>query len=190
MNTATQHSVRQWWLSLTVGIIYLILGSWVFFQPLQSFLALTGVFIIGFAIVGSLGVFYALSNRNKLEHWGWVLLTGLIDWFIAFVLLIIPDFSEEVLRLYVGFVLMFRSFLGIGFSVYLAHYKVRNWLIVLLLSTLGVIFSLLMIWNPSFGILTLTFSTSIALFSVGFSQIGIAYELRRHERTNEQSGKY
>ncbi|HLS30200.1 MAG TPA: hypothetical protein VK021_05040 [Flavobacteriaceae bacterium] len=176
-----KHSVRQWWLSVLVGIIYLIIGGWVFFSSGKIYLELTEVFVIGFGIVGFLGVFYALSNRKRLEHWGWVLMTGLIDLFIVFVLLIIPEFDESILRIYVGFILMFRSFIGVGFSVYLAHYKVRNWGIVLTLSIIGVFFSLMMIWNPPYTKLTLTLSTTIALLTVGFAQIGIAYELRRYE---------
>jgi len=176
-----QQSVRQWWLSLTAGIVYIGIGIWVLMNPAKSFLALTNLFIIGFAIIGALGVFYAVSNRKILEHWGWALMAGLIDLAIALVLLTTPEISMFVLPLYVGFVLMFRSIIGIGFSTYLAHYKVRNWGIVLALSVLGVVFSLMMIWNPVFGAFTLTLYTAIALLSVGFSQIGMAYELRRYE---------
>ena len=39
----------------------------------------------------------------------------------------------------------------------------------------------MMIWNPVFGAFTLTLYTAAALLSVGFSQIGMAYELRRYE---------
>lgn len=176
-----QHSVRQWWLSLSVGVIYILIGIWTILNPAETYLALTAIFIGGFAIVGVLGVFYAVSNRKKLEHWGWTLMTGLIDLAIAFVLLATPEITEKILPIYIGFVLMFRSIIGIGFSTYLAHFKVRNWGIVLLLSILGVFFSLMMIWDPNFGAKSLVIFTSIALLTVGFAQIGIAYELRRYE---------
>lgn len=176
-----QHSVRQWWLSLIVGIIYIMIGIWVLMNPAKTYLALTWIFIAGFAVVGILGVFYAVSNRKKLEHWGWTLMTGLIDLAIAFVLLATPEITLRILPIYIGFVLMFRSIIGIGFSTYLAHYKVRNWGIVLILSIIGVFFSLMMIWNPGFGAYSLVVYTAIALLTVGFSQIGIAYELRRYE---------
>lgn len=183
MDVQYRYSVRQWWLSVLVGSIYVLIGAWVLFKPAPSYLALKQVFMIGFGIVGLLGVYYALSSRKQLERWGWVLMTGLIDLFIVFALLTVPilDFDEHVLRIYVGFILMFRSFIGVGFSVYLSHHKVRNWGIVLILSMIGVIFSLMMIWDPPFAMLTLTLSTTIALLTVGFAQIGIAYELRRFE---------
>lgn len=185
-NQIQQQSVKQWWLSLTAGIVYIAIGTWVLMNPVKSFLALTNIFIIGFTIIGVINVFYAINNRKILEHWGWALMAGLIDLAIALVLLTTPEISMFVLPLYVGFVLMFRSIIGIGFSTYLAHYKVRNWGVVLTLSVLGVIFSLMMIWNPVFGAFTLTLYTAAALLSVGFSQIGMAYELRRYQKLFER----
>ncbi len=185
-NQIQQQSVKQWWLSLTAGIVYIAIGTWVLMNPVKSFLALMNIFIIGFTIIGVINVFYAINNRKILEHWGWALMAGLIDLAIALVLLTTPEISMFVLPLYVGFVLMFRSIIGIGFSTYLAHYKVRNWGVVLTLSVLGVIFSLMMIWNPVFGAFTLTLYTAAALLSVGFSQIGMAYELRRYQKLFER----
>lgn len=182
MDPKGHFSVRQWWLSLIAGIVYLILGVLVFVYPATTYAALLGLFIAGFGVVGLVGIYYAVSNRHKLSHWRWSLLTGLIDLTIALVLLATPGITAFILPIYVGFVLMFRSIIGIGFSTYLAHYKVRNWGLVLLLSILGIFFSLLMIWNPVFGAFTLIMYTAFALLSVGFTQIGIAYELRRYDR--------
>lgn len=182
MNRNVHFSTRKWWLSLTSGIVYLILGTWVLTRPESAYLALQGIFIAGFGLVGLMGIYYAVSSRHKLQHWRWSLLSGLIDLTIALILLITPGITAFILPLYVGFVLMFRSLVGIGFSTYLAHFKVRNWGLVLILSALGVFFSLLMIWNPHFAAFTLIIYTALALFTTGFTQIGIAYELRRFER--------
>lgn len=186
MKEAQQYSVKQWWMSLAVGIIYILIGGWVVINPERSYLALSILFIIGFGIVGILGVTYALSSRHHLEHWGWVLMTGLIDLAICLLLLATPEVTLFILPIYVGFVLMFRSIIGIGFSTYLAHNNVRNWWIVLLLSVVGVVFSLFIIWNPVFGAWTITLSTAVALLTVGFAQIGIAYELRRYENLHQE----
>lgn len=182
MATHYKQSVREWWISLVTGIIYVIIGSLVFLYPVESYVALSTLFIVGFGIIGLLGLYYAISNRKLLQHWEWTLVTALIDLAIAFLLLTNQEMTLHILPLYVGFVLLFRSIVGIGFATYLAHYKVRNWWIVLILSILGVIFSLLMIWNPVFGILTLIVYTGFALLTTGFAQIGVAYELRRYEK--------
>ncbi len=185
MSSQYKQSVKEWWISLVAGIIYVIIGVLVLFYPIEAYVTLSLLFVIGFGIVGALGLYYAISNRKRLQHWEWTLVIALIDLAIAFLLLTNSELTMKILPLYVGFVLLFRSIVGIGFSTYLAHYKVRNWWIVLLLSVLGVVFSLLMIWNPDFGIATLIIYTSFALLTTGFAQIGVAYELRRYEKYRE-----
>lgn len=182
MENEFQHSVPQWWMSLSSGIIYLIIGVLVLFYPAPTYSAFSTLFIIGFGVLGGIGVTYALNNRKILKHWEWTLMTGLIDLAITFLLIVNPKITQFVLPLYIGFILMFRSIIGIGFSTYLMHYKVRNWGIVLTLSVLGVLFALLVIWDPPFGTFTLTNYTSFAFLTVGFGQIGVSYELRRHQK--------
>lgn len=179
MDTNFRHSVKQWWLSLISGIIFVGIGVWVLAAPIASYLALSTLFIVGFAVVGLLGVFYALNNRKRLKHWEWSLMGGLIDLFIAVLLITTPDISLKILPIYVGFLLLFRSVIGIGFSTHLYYIGVRSWALVLLLSILGVIFSSLMIWNPVFGGFSLIIYTAIALLATGMSQIGISLGLKR-----------
>src|SRR5699024_8848667 len=135
----------------------------------------------GFGVIGLLEVFYAISNRKQLQHWGWTLMSGLVDLSATFLLLTSPEVGVVGLPLYIGFFLLFRSIIGIGFSTYLSQYEVRNWMIVLALSVVGIVFSLLMIWETRIGVLNMTINTAFAVLSVGFAQIGIAYETRRHE---------
>lgn len=187
MDNGYQHAVEQWWLALTAGLIYLALGAWVLFFPITSYLALTTFFIIGFGMIGMLNVYYALNNRKKLQHWGWTLMSGLADVLITFLLIANSELTLFILPIYIGFVLLFRSIIGIGFASYLSHYHVRNWGLVLALSIIGVLFSMLLIWRPSIGRWTIVAFTGLALLSNGFAQIGIAYELKRYRERFGQS---
>lgn len=181
MDSSYQHSVKQWWLYLTAGIIFIFIAAVVLFYPATTTESLTFLFIASFGVVGLLEIFYAFNNRKQLQSWGWTLMSGLIDLTITFLLLTTPEIRFIGISLYIGFVMLFRSIFGIGFSTYMQHYKVRNWGIVLVLSIIGIVFSVLMIWETRLGVLNITNNTTIALLSVGFAQIGMAYELRRHE---------
>lgn len=176
-----KYSVEQWYLSLTAGVIFLLLGAGVFFYPSNSYNKLTTIFIGGFGMVGLLELFYALNNRKQLNYWGWTLMCGLMDLTITFLLLTTDRLDAIGLAVYIGFVLLFRSIIGVGFSSYLVNYKVRNWGWVLTLSLMGILFSIMMIWETRIGILNLTLNTTLALLSVGFAQIGIAYELKKFD---------
>ncbi len=187
MEDVYQHSVKQWWLSLTAGIIYLLLGAWVLLYTVESFLALTTWFIMGFGVLGLLNLYYSLNNRKELHNWNWSLMSGIMDLIITFLLITRSEILIHDLPIYIGFVLMFRSIIGIGFSVYLAQYKVRNWKLVLALSILGVILSLLLVWDPFIGNLTLLVCMGLALLSAGFAQIGMAYELKRYSESDHKA---
>lgn len=181
MEDQYQYSVQQWWLNLTAGIMFILIGAIIVFYPSTSYAKFTTLFIGGFGVVGLIEVYYAISNHKSLQHWGWILMNGLVDLSIVFLLLTSEVVGVLGLATYIGFVLLFRSIIGIGFSTYLRQYQVRNWMIVLLLSVLGILFSILMIWETRIGVLNLTLNTILALFTVGFAQIGMAYELRRHQ---------
>ncbi len=176
-----QYSVEQWWLNLTAGIAFIIIGAVIVFYPATSYSNFTTIFMVGFGVVGLLEAYYALSNRKQLQHWGWTLMCGLIDLALMFLLMTSHNIDVIGLAVYVGFILFFRSIIGVGFSTYLKQFKVRNWFIVLILSILGIVFAIMAIWETRVGVLNLTLNTVLALLTVGFAQVGIAYELRRHE---------
>lgn len=181
MEERYQYSVEQWYLNLTAGIAFIVIGAIIVFYPATSYSGFTTIFMVGFGVVGLLEAYYALSNRKHLQHWGWTLMCGIVDLSLTFFLLTTPDIGVIGIPVYVGFILLFRSIIGIGFSTYLKQFEVRNWVIVLLLSILGIVFSILAIWETRIGVLNLTINTAMALLTVGFAQVGIAYELRRHE---------
>lgn len=181
MEDQYQYSVEQWWLNLTAGIAFIIIGAVIVFYPATSYSNFTTIFMVGFGVVGLLETYYALSNRKQLQHWGWTLMCGLIDLSLMFLLMTSYNIDVIGLAVYVGFILFFRSIVGVGFSTYLKQFKVRNWVIVLFLSVLGIVFAIMAIWETRVGVLNLTINTTLALLTVGFAQVGIAYELRRHE---------
>lgn len=179
MDNYFENSVKQWWMPLIAGIVFLILGVWVLATPVASYLALSFLFIAGFAIAGILSIVHALSNRNRLAHWGWTLVSGLLDLFIAVLLISSPGLTITILPIYIGFLLLFRSIMGIGFSTHLRQIGAHYWGWILFLSILGIIFSFLMIWNPVFGGLSIIIYTAFALLTIGVSQIGMALGLKR-----------
>lgn len=59
-----QHSVKNWWTSLLLGIVYIIVALWLMFSPLSSYVALSIVFSISMLISGILEIIFSLSNIN------------------------------------------------------------------------------------------------------------------------------
>lgn len=55
-------AVRNWWLSLLLGILYIALAIWLFANPLASYLAISMVFSVFMFVSGLSGVIFALGN--------------------------------------------------------------------------------------------------------------------------------
>ena len=74
-----QHSVKNWWTSLLLGIVYIIVALWLMFSPVSTYVALSIIFSVSMLISGILEIIFALSNRKGVPSWGWYIVGGLID---------------------------------------------------------------------------------------------------------------
>ena len=57
-----QHSVKNWWTSLLLGIVYIIVALWLMFSPVSTYVALSIIFSVSMLISGILEIIFALSN--------------------------------------------------------------------------------------------------------------------------------
>ena len=65
-----QHSVKNWWTSLLLGIVYIIVALWLMFSPVSTYVALSIIFSVSMLISGILEIIFALSNRKGVPSWG------------------------------------------------------------------------------------------------------------------------
>ena len=112
-----QHSVKNWWASLLLGIVYIIVALWLMFAPLSSYVALSIVFSISMLISGILEILFAVSNRKGVPSWGWYIVGGIIDVILGIYLIAYPMVSMEVIPFIIAFWLMFRGFSSTGYSI-------------------------------------------------------------------------
>lgn len=99
-----------WW-SLFRGIIAVALGVILLGRPLQGVITLTIVMTAFFVVEGVAAVFVALDFRRHLRHWGFMLLSGLINLVLAYLIWRgWPNTATWVIGLYVG---IYMIFLGI-----------------------------------------------------------------------------
>lgn len=172
---------KLWYLPVVMGIIFIALGAWVFATPIGSFVTLSMFFAVAFLITGLFETVRALSNTH-LPNWGWSLAGGLIDLLLGILLISSPGLSMQVLALYVGFVILFRAFMSIGYSIDLKHANVKGWGGTLFLGILGVILAIMVIVNPALGGFTLVFYVAFAMIIIGILQILFGIMLRKAGR--------
>ena len=171
-------AVRHWWISMILGIIFILTGIWVLRTPVTSYIALSFLFSAMFFVNGILEIVFAIANRHKLDGWGWQLAGGVVDLLLGTILLSLPGISFLALPVFVGFGLLFRSMIITGLSFDLKIYHVPGWGWLLALSLLAMFFSFMLIFNPVFAGLTIVVFTAMALFVVGTFRILLAIKLK------------
>lgn len=174
--------VKRWYLPLILGLIFIAVGIWVIFTPIESYLALSILFAIVFLISGVLGISYAISNREILSGWGWSLAAGIAELLIGILLIIRLELTVVMLALFVGFAILFRSIMAVIWSFEIKKLELSGWGSLLVLGILGAVFALILLWNPILAGLTVVAYTSAAFLVIGGFQVYLAIKIRKLNR--------
>ncbi len=92
-----QQEVKNWWISLILGILYVIVAISLMFSPLSGYAVLSILFSVSMLFSGLLEISFAVSNRRRVSSWGWYLAGGIIDMILGFYLIAYPMLSMEVI---------------------------------------------------------------------------------------------
>jgi uncharacterized membrane protein HdeD (DUF308 family) len=115
---AMRHAPGFWW-SLLSAVLGIVVGGWLLVQPGLGLLSLTYLLIAFFIIEGVATIMFALEHRRALSgRWGWMLVSGIVDLFLAAVILAGPPGTVEwALGLIVGINMVFGGASMIGMAL-------------------------------------------------------------------------
>jgi uncharacterized membrane protein HdeD (DUF308 family) len=177
-------AIKHWYLLTVLGVIFIALGILAIVTPVATYLSLALFFSVAFFVTGILEIISSISFRKQLDGWGWSLASGILDFILGLLLIINPQISIITLPLFVGFVVLYRSMMGIAWSIELKKFKISDWGWLLFIGILGVIFSFFLLWNPFFAGLTVAIFTGISLIIVGTFHIYFSFALKKLKKTN------
>lgn len=183
------NTIKNWWLLLIVGALFLGVGIYTMTTPQESYVALSILFSITFIVGGILEIIFSISNRKEMDNWGWALFMGIISLTVGVLLFSNPDVTEAILPFYVGFLVLFRSVQGISYSLDMKSYGILDWGNIMVVSVLGAIFSFILLFNPFFAGMTLVFWTGLVLILAGVAGIYFSFQLRKIKRTPQRLSK-
>ncbi|WP_179320093.1 HdeD family acid-resistance protein [Winogradskyella helgolandensis] len=177
--SSAQSTVRNWWISLVIGVLYIIAGVWVFQTPLTSYVSLSIVFSVFIFVSGISQILFSITNKKDIDNWGWYLASGILDLIVGLLLISHPLMTMAILPYYVGFWLLFQAFMAIGLSFQFKAIEVPNWGWLLCLGFLTLVFAFLLLANPVFAGLSIVYMTAMAFVSAGIFRIFLAFGLRK-----------
>ena len=115
------YAVKNWWMSLLLGLLYIAVALCLLFAPVSSYVALSVIFSISILVSGILEVFFAAGNKKTISSWGWYLAGGIIDLLIGIYLVFYPLVSMELIPFIVAFRLQVRRTLHRQTAQYPVH---------------------------------------------------------------------
>lgn len=176
---SVQSTVKNWWVSILIGMLYILVGFWVFRTPLASYISLSIIFSVFIFISGLLEITFAISSRKETHGWGWYLVGGIFDLIIGLFLISSPVMTMAMLPFFVGFWLLFRGIMAIGISIQLSTMGIPNWGWLLVSGIATIIFSILVLANPVFGGLSIVYMTAFAFIMIGIFRIFLGFDLKK-----------
>jgi uncharacterized membrane protein HdeD (DUF308 family) len=166
---------RHRWLAFLQGVIYAVVGLYMMFAPVVSYLALSVIFSVSILVNGVLEIVYAAGNRH-MPNWGWRLGGGVIDLLIGVFLIVYPLISVEVIPVLMAFWLLFRGLAVIGDAIDMRRYSALRCVTFTVLGVLAIVCALFMLWMPAIGILYALYIVSTAFFVIGLFKIAGSFE--------------
>lgn len=177
--------VKNWWVSLLLGLLYILIAVCLMFTPLASYVALSVLFSVSMFVSGTLEIIFAVSNKKNISSWGWYLAGGIIDLILGIYLMANIGVSMMVLPFIVAFWLMFRGFASTGYAMDLKRYGTHNWGWYMAFGILAILCSIGIIWQPGLGALTLIYMIAYALLIIGIFRVMLSFELKGLHKKNK-----
>ena len=173
----SKRAVRYWWLLLIIGIALFVVGILIFVYPTQSYLGMSLVFGWLMLFSGILEVVLSSANKHFITGRGWMLAGGIIEIILGIILICSPAITAMMLPIVLGIWLLFRGIGLIGIASEMSHFKVNGMVWTIILGILLIICSLMILFQPLFGIAAVVVWVGISFLVAGVSLVVFAFQL-------------
>lgn len=154
---------------MLAGILCFALGIAVFVFPLESYVVLSILAGVLMLVVGAAQLIIASTSGNYLAMRGYMLVGGVIDLLLGFLLCVYPGVTMALLPIMLGIWMMYHAFMIISFGGDMETFKVKGsgWTIVG--GVILLVLSFIVLINPfSAGVATVVVLAGIGLLVFGF----------------------
>ena len=172
MEITVDRSLRHWWVFVLRGILFVLLGIYVFMSPASAYIALSFLFGLIILLAGVSELLHAYQDKGSANR-GWHLFVGLVDLIIGLILLSHLAASMDVMRVILGVYFLFR---GISMFNFRGFAKRPGW--ILAGAVIILLFGILVIGNPVFGAATIVIWTGTAFIVTGILNVMLGLRMK------------
>jgi uncharacterized membrane protein HdeD (DUF308 family) len=172
-----------WWMVLLRGLLAVLFGLVALLTP--GIALLTLVFVFGFYALldGVVAVVVGIRMRSTLEHWGWVVVQGVVSVLAGLAALVWPGLTALTLLVIVGVWAIALGVAEIAEAFGARRRGTPAWGWTLAAGVLGVLFGIALIVQPAAGILALLWLLGTFALVVGVVLIVWAFRIRSAVRS-------
>ncbi|GGZ84188.1 HdeD family acid-resistance protein [Algibacter mikhailovii] len=178
---------KYWWLTLIRGIVLIILAILIFRHPLGALVGLAIYLSVSLLFIGITQVFMSFAVKDTQENWGWTLAVGLIDIFIAFILLSNPAVTAATLPFIVGFWLIVAGVMNFVSAFQDKKEGVPYWWLGLIGGLFTIFIGFVLTNNLLAGTLAITYWIGFGVMLAGIVNIGLAIGLKSLKKEIERA---
>jgi len=168
---------RNWWVLLLRGLVAIAFGVLVWFQPGISLAALVLLFGAYSAADGILGVWTAIAERKEREHWGLLLIWGLLGIGIGILTFLVPGITALALLFYIAIWAVATGVLEIVAAIRLRKEIEGEWLLILG-GLVSVVFGVILMAQPLAAALAVLWLIAIYAVIFGVLLVILAFRVR------------
>lgn len=167
---SVDRSLRHWWIFLLRGILFILVGIYMICSPATGYAAIGVFFGLTILLTGIAELLRVTSDKNSGDR-GWHICWGIIDILLGIVLLSHLATSVAIVRIIVGLWFLLRGITLISFAR-----LAKTWVITLG-GIITAIFGLMIIFNASFGSMTVIVFMAFAFIIMGIFNAWIGYTI-------------
>ena len=166
---------RYWWAMLILGVAILV-GILIFTYPGESYIGMAALFAVLMLVSGIIEVVIAFTEKYMVGR-GWAAVLGVLEIILGIILICSPAITAMMLPIVLGIWLLFRGIGLIGIASEMSHFKVNGMVWTIILGILLIICSLMILFQPLFGIAAVVVWVGISFLVAGVSLVVFAFQL-------------
>ncbi len=176
------HFSRNWWILALRGVVAIVFGLLVLFQPAISLQALLLLFSAYLLVDGISNMIHALRNHDQYTQWWVLLLEGLVSVIAGILAFVFPAMTALILLYIIAAWAILTGILELVAAVRLRQELQHEWLLGLS-GVLSVAFGVLLVISPGSGILAVLWL--IGAYAIAFGLVMLILGLRMRSGRQE-----
>ncbi len=166
----------KWWTFLLRGLVALALAAFAFASPSATATALVYV-VAAYLIVSGAASLFAGVSITGVDHWWALILSGLVQGALGFVMLAQPGAGPLALAYFVAIWLISSGLTEISGAVALRKY-VSNEFWWILMGIISLAFGFYVVLRPELGVFALVYTVGLYAVLAGISLIAFSFSIK------------